>query len=177
MLCEFVKVKITVLMGGCVAEEIVFGRYIMGVANDIKQVFVLVCRMVVEFGMSDEFGSIVWGSEDDMVFLGCDIINNRCDYFESTVCLIDEEIKRIIREVEQWVRSLLSNNRELFDKMVGVFLEREMLDVEEIDVIVVGCVLLEWIHVKILIYWERAEVVKEKCCAVSIFGVFKLVLS
>ncbi len=167
---EFATSKIAVLMGGRVAEELVFGHYTTGAANDIKQASEIARRMVTEFGMSDKLGPVAYGGEDDMVFLGRDFTSQQRNYSERTAQIIDEEVQQIIRESELAARTLLGDKRELLDKMAEALLERETLDAEEIDAIVEGRELPPREKVTIPTYRERAQKQKEKRRAASIFG-------
>ncbi len=167
---EFAKAKIAVLMGGRVAEEIVFGHYTTGASNDIKQASEIARRMVTEFGMSDKLGPVAYGGDDETVFLGRDFTTQSRNYSESTAQLIDEEVQQIIRESEIAAKKLLMDHRPLLDKMAELLLERETLDAEEIDAIVEGRELPPREKVKIPTYRERAAKQKEKRRAASIFG-------
>jgi cell division protease FtsH len=167
---DFATAKIAVLMGGRVAEELVFGHYTTGAANDIKQASEIARRMVTEFGMSDKLGPVAYGGDDDMVFLGRDFTSQQRNYSERTAQIIDEEVGQIIREAELAARKLLGEKRELLDKMAEALLERETLDAEEIEAIVDGRELPPRQKVKIPTYRERAQKQKEKRRAASIFG-------
>jgi cell division protease FtsH len=167
---DFAKAKIAVLMGGRAAEDIVFGHFTTGAANDIKQASEIARRMVTEFGMSERLGPVAYGSDDDTVFLGRDFTSQSRNYSETTAQLIDEEVQQIVREAEVAARKLLLENRPLLDKMAEALLERETLDAEEIDAIVGGRDLPAREKVKIPSYRERAQKQKEKRRATSIFG-------
>ncbi len=167
---EFAKARISVLMGGRVAEEIVFGRYTTGASNDIKQATEIAHRMVTEYGMSDKLGPICFSSGEEQVFLGRDLSTKRNTYSERTAQLIDEEVQRFVLEGQQQARDLLNEHRETLDKLAEVLLERETLDAEEIDALVAGIELPEPKNVRIPTYRERAEEATKKRRAASIFG-------
>ncbi|MEZ4441112.1 MAG: ATP-dependent zinc metalloprotease FtsH [Polyangiaceae bacterium] len=167
---KYAMAKIAVLMGGRIAEEIVFGHYTTGASNDIKQASDIARRMVTEFGMSDKLGPIAYGDDGDTVFLGRDFSSNSRNYSERTAQLIDEEVAALVRQGEEQARELLSGHRELLDQMSEALLERETLDREEIDAIVEGRELPAPKDVRIPTYRERAEKQKEKRRAASIFG-------
>jgi cell division protease FtsH len=174
---QFAKARIAVLMGGRIAEELVFGHYTTGAANDIKQASDIARRMVTEYGMSDKLGPVYVGSDDDQVFLGRDFTSSARSYSERTAELIDEEVRRLVQEGEDVARGMLGDRRELLDKMAEALLERETLDADEIDAIVEGRELPPRERVRIPTYRERAEKQKEKRRAASIFGTPKPVPS
>jgi cell division protease FtsH len=167
---DFVKAKIAVLMGGRAAEEMVFGRYTTGAANDIKQSSVLARRMVTEFGMSEAIGPIAFGGEDELVFLGRDITTAKRDYSEATAQLIDGEIKRIIHDAYSKATNMLGEHRATLDRLAEALLERETLDADEIDGVMAGRELPARERVSIPTYRERAQEQKDKRRAASIFG-------
>jgi cell division protease FtsH len=167
---RYASAKIAVLMGGRVAEEIVFGHYTTGASNDIRQASDIARRMVTEFGMSDKLGPVAYGGDDSAVFLGRDFTQNTRDYSEKTAQLIDEEVQAIVREGEKQARVFLLEHRETLDRMAEALLERETLDREEIDALVAGEPLPDRTKVRIPTYRERAEKQKEKRRAASIFG-------
>jgi cell division protease FtsH len=166
----FATAKIAVLMGGRVAEELVFGHYTTGAANDIKQASDLARRMVTEFGMSKKLGPVAYSGDDEMVFLGRDFTTSSRSYSEQTAQIIDEEVRELVLESETHARKLLIDKRELLDRMAEALLERETLDAEEIDALVEGRELPPRAKIKIPTYRERAEKQKEKRRAASIFG-------
>ena len=167
---KFAEARIAVCMGGRVAEEMVFGHYTTGAANDIKQASDIARRMVTEFGMSDKLGPIAYNENDDTVFLGRDFNSSSRSYSEKTAQLIDEEVQNLVLNGQKEARKLLKGNREVLDRMAEALLERETLDREEIDALVDGKDLPERKKVKIPTYRERAEKQKEKRRAASIFG-------
>ncbi|MBE6573609.1 MAG: ATP-dependent metallopeptidase FtsH/Yme1/Tma family protein [Ruminococcaceae bacterium] len=109
------KDEITMLLGGRVAEKIIFDDISGGASNDIERATKIAKNMVTKLGMSDKLGPIVFGSggSRDEVFLGRDFSNSR-DYSESIATQIDEEIHAIIHEAYEKAEKLL---RENIDKM------------------------------------------------------------
>ncbi|MSP24775.1 MAG: ATP-dependent metallopeptidase FtsH/Yme1/Tma family protein [Myxococcales bacterium] len=168
---NFAMAKLAVLMGGRVAEELVFGHYTTGASNDIKQASEIARRMVTEFGMSEKLGPVAYGGGDeDAVFLGRDFGNSRRTYSEFTAKLIDEEVQALVRAGEETAKTLLSANRPLLDKMANALLERETLDTADIDALVDGQQLAPRERVAIPTYRDRALQQKEKRRAASIFA-------
>src|SRR5207248_6762172 len=93
---EFAKARLAVLMGGRVAEEIVFGQFTTGAGNDIKQASNLARRMVTEFGMSDVIGPISYATDEESIFLGRDFTSRSRNYSETVAMQIDDEVRKFI---------------------------------------------------------------------------------
>ncbi|AKT43430.1 ATP-dependent zinc metalloprotease FtsH [Chondromyces crocatus] len=167
---EFAKARLAVLMGGRVAEEIVFGQYTTGAGNDIKQASNLARRMVTEFGMSEVIGPISYASDEESVFLGRDFTSRRRDYSETIANQIDDEVRRFVMDAHNEARRMLSEQRETLEKLAIALLERETLDAEEVDAIVAGRELPKRDRVVIPTYADRERAAKEKRRAASIFG-------
>ncbi|HVY48910.1 MAG TPA: ATP-dependent zinc metalloprotease FtsH [Minicystis sp.] len=167
---DFAKARLAVLMGGRVAEEIVFGQFTTGAGNDIKQASNLARRMVAEFGMSDVIGPISYAGDEESVFLGRDFTSRRRDYSETIANQIDDEVRRFVLEGHAEAHRLLLEKRELLEKLALALLERETLDAEEVDAIVQGKDLPPRSKIVIPTYSERERQAKEKRRAASIFG-------
>jgi len=124
--------KIVGLLGGRVAEEIVFGEVSTGAHNDFQRATGIARRMVTEFGMSDKLGPLQFGqSQGSQVFLGRDF-NNDQNYSDAIAYEIDLEIQRIIKECYARAKRILTENREKLDLIANTLLEIETLDAEQI---------------------------------------------
>jgi cell division protease FtsH len=169
---DYATARLSVLMGGRVAEQIVFGQTTTGAGNDIKQASNLARRMVTEFGMSDLVGPIAYGTDgDENVFLGRDFgSSRRRDYSETIANQIDDEVRRFILEAHAQAHSLLTEHREVLNKLAAALLERESLDGADVDAIVNGRDLPNRERVVIPSYSDREKAAKEKRRAASIFG-------
>ena len=167
---DFAKARLAVLMGGRVAEEIVFGEFTTGAGNDIKQASSLARRMVTEFGMSDAIGPISYGAEEESVFLGRDLSSRSRDYSETIANQIDSEVRKFIIEAHDEAKAMLTEKRELLEKLAVALLERETLDAEDVDALVTGRDLLTKERVVIPTYADREKAAREKRRAASIFG-------
>ncbi len=119
--------RLVVIMGGRVAEELVFGDVTTGASNDIRQATNTSRRMVCEWGMSDKLGMVGYGEHEDYVFLGRDISRSR-DYSEATALEIDLEVKRFSDEAYEKAKRLISENREKLEGIAKALLEYETLD-------------------------------------------------
>ncbi len=132
---EFLLDSIAILMGGRVAEELVFNQNTTGAANDIERATQIARRMVCEWGMSDAMGPVSFGKREEQVFLGRDIAQHR-DYSEQTAINIDNEIRRIVEDNYQRARTLLSDHYELLSRIAMGLLEKETLDLRDVDLII-----------------------------------------
>ncbi|AGX02121.1 MULTISPECIES: ATP-dependent zinc metalloprotease FtsH [Bacillaceae] len=127
--------KIVGLLGGRVAEEIVFGEVSTGAHNDFQRATGIARRMVTEFGMSDKLGPLQFGQSQGQVFLGRDF-NNEQNYSDAIAYEIDLEIQRIIKECYEKARKVLTENRDKLDLIANTLLEVETLDAEQIKSLV-----------------------------------------
>jgi cell division protease FtsH len=124
--------RITVGLGGRVAEEIVFGEVTTGAQNDFEQSTELARKMVTEFGMSTKLGPLSLGKRHGPVFLGRDLVESR-NYSEEIAYEIDKEIRRIIDECYEKARTAILENREALNRLAKALLEHESLEAEEMD--------------------------------------------
>ncbi|EDL63263.1 FtsH [Bacillus sp. SG-1] len=124
--------KITGLLGGRVAEEIIFGEVSTGAHNDFQRATGIARRMVTEFGMSEKLGPLQFGSASGgQVFLGRDI-NNEQNYSDAIAYEIDLEIQRFIKESYERARKILTENREKLELIANTLLDVETLDAGQI---------------------------------------------
>lgn len=124
--------EITVLLGGRVAEQIVFNEITTGAQNDLERCTGIARRMVCDFGMSEELGPLTLGHKSGPVFLGRDINEDR-NYSEEVAAKIDVEIRRIIDNSYDHATRLLNEYRETMDRIVVALLEKETISGEELD--------------------------------------------
>jgi len=129
--------NITTLLGGRAAEEIVFGDFTSGAANDIERATEIARKMVCEYGMSESFGPLAWGKTEQEVFLGKELTRIR-NYSEDVAKLIDHEIQKIVMTCYNRAKEILENNREKMEKIVNILLEREVMSGEELRALLNG---------------------------------------
>ncbi len=129
---EYIETQIMCLLGGRIAEKIVFNQFTTGAANDLERATALARKMVTEWGMSERIGPVNYNSSHNEVFLGRDFGHVR-PYSEQTAQLIDAEITRIVRELEQQTEELLRQHEDLMHFLVKHLLEKETLDAAELD--------------------------------------------
>ncbi len=133
--------RICILMGGRVAEQLIFGIQTTGAANDIKVATDLVRRMICDFGMTDELGAISYGEKDEQIFLGREISRHR-DYSDSTAEAIDRTMRGVLEEQLARATQILTEHRDELERLANSLLEHELLDREEVAKIISGDVLI-----------------------------------
>lgn len=123
------------LLGGRVAEDIVYNEITTGAANDLERATSIVRKMICELGMSDNLGPIVFGKRSTNPFLGKDLHENR-NYSENVAELIDKEVRLIMDECYAKTRQIIENNRELIEQVVSVLMDKETIERDEFLAIV-----------------------------------------
>lgn len=126
--------RIAMTLGGRAAEQLVYNDMYTGASDDLKKVSELARKIVTQFGMSDSLGPIVYGQNNEHVFMGRDFGSER-NYGEDVASTIDKEIKRIVEEQYQYTLSLLQENRDVMEAVVQQLLEKETLDEEDVRAI------------------------------------------
>ncbi len=129
--------NIAILLGGRVAEQLIFGDVTTGAGNDLERATELARKMVCTWGMSEKIGPLTYGKKDEQVFLGKELVQHK-DYSESTAIVIDTEIKNIINQNLEKVQKLLAEQKDILVKLAEILLEEESLDTDQIDAIVNG---------------------------------------
>ena len=137
---EYILDRICVMMGGRMAEEIIFSNQTTGAANDIKQATSLVRKLICDYGMTEELGPISYGEKDEQIFLGREISSHR-DYSDQTAEAIDRLMRDTIEGQVARCRDILTEHREQLDRLANALLEHEMLDREEIMKVITGATL------------------------------------
>ena len=124
--------EIAGIMGGRVAEELVFGDITSGAENDIQKATQMARRMVTQWGMSEKLGNVAMGHREELVFLGRDLGEQR-NYSEEVAAVIDEEIRSIVDHGYQTAKVILSGQRDKMDAVVERLKIVETLDAKELD--------------------------------------------
>ncbi len=118
------------MLGGRAAEEIVFSDITSGASNDLERVTKLARLMVTRLGMSEELGPMVYGKQEELVFLGREISEQR-DYSEHIAQKIDTAIQKIIQESYLKAKEILTKYREELDKVAEKLLDVETLNADD----------------------------------------------
>lgn len=129
--------EIAVLMGGRVAEQLVFDEITTGASNDIKEATKIARNMVTRYGMSQKLGPIDLAGKHEHVFLGRDIVDEK-NHSEEIANQIDREVRQLVDECFNMAVKILKNNMDNLKKVVMVLREKEVLDGEELDEILGG---------------------------------------
>jgi cell division protease FtsH len=169
--------KISMALGGRVAEEVVFGSITSGASDDIKRATRLARAMVCELGMSEKLGPIAYSEGEQNVFLGREMTSRAEGISEETAREIDREVRTIIEEQLALARRVVIDNREKLDRVAHALLERETIDSEEISAALDGRDLPERERVQIPTYAEKRSEPKDKRRPASIFGTPKPAIS
>ena len=128
--------RISMMMGGRIAEEIIFGDITAGASSDIQRATDLARKMVVEWGMSEKLGFMSFGS-NNQVFIGRDYqVQNQ--YSDATARIIDDEIKSILDTCYKKAKDLLVTKKDLLDRMSELLLVEETIYAEEVDELIAG---------------------------------------
>ena len=123
--------KLTVLLGGRAAEELVYHEITTGAQNDLEVATEMSRRMVCEYGMSEELGPLTLGKRQRMVFLGRDFAEDR-NYSDRTAVQIDQEVRKLVDNAYQRARAELTAHRGQLKQLSDALLEKEVLDGEEV---------------------------------------------
>ena len=134
---EELKEQIAELLGGRVAEAIVFGDISGGASNDIKRATAIARKMVTELGMSDELGPVLYGTGESEVFLGRDF-SSGSNYSEAVSAKIDSEIKALLDEGYATAKRLLEENRDKLNFVAEFLLKNEMMDGDQFFAVMNG---------------------------------------
>jgi cell division protease FtsH len=128
---DYLVNRITILLGGRAAEEIVFQQQTTGAGDDLEKATEMARKMVCEWGMSEKMGPLTFGKGEEHIFLGREVARPK-DFSEETAVLIDSEIKRIVVDCATRARQMIETNLEKLHALARALLERESLDGEEI---------------------------------------------
>jgi cell division protease FtsH len=139
MSLEQMTSRLAIMMGGRVAEELVFGRekVTSGAASDIEQATRLARMMVTRWGLSEELGTVSYGENQDEVFLGMSVSRTQ-NASEATVQKIDSEIRRLVEEGYNQATKILTEKRSDLEMLAKGLLEYETLSGDEIQDLLKG---------------------------------------
>lgn len=126
------KERIAMMLGGRVAEQLVFGDYTGGASNDIQRATEVARKMVTVYGMSDELGTIRYGSQHSEVFLGRDF-GSTPDYSDATAAKIDSEIKKIVDGSYNMATEILTENKDKLEFIADFLMKHEVMDDEQFE--------------------------------------------
>jgi len=134
---SYLEDKIAELLGGRVAEEVVYTEITTGASNDLDRATDMARAMVCEYGMSERLGPLRFGRRHGNPFLGRDFMEDR-DYSEEVAQAIDEEVRGIVDRQYQRAKQLLLEKRDLMDRIVEVLMIRETLERDDFVALMEG---------------------------------------
>ncbi len=139
MSVEQMTSRLAIMMGGRVAEEVIFGKekVTSGAASDIEQATRLARMMVTRWGLSDELGTVAYGENQEEVFLGHSVSRQQ-NISEQTAQKIDAEIRRLVESGLSEARQILSDHADELEKLAQGLLEYETLSGDEIRNLLAG---------------------------------------
>ena len=123
------------MLGGRVAEDIVFGDVTTGASDDLQKATGLAKAMVKRYGMIEGLGPRTYGKPEEMVFLGREL-HERMDYSDATADRIDEAVRKLVKDAEITARRIFSEQRERVEKVVAVLLQEETIEKERFEELV-----------------------------------------
>jgi len=128
----YLEGRLAILMGGRVAEKLVFNELTSGAADDLKRISEIAKQMVTQWGMSERLGPLTYGKKDEEIFIGRDYTHIQ-DYSDETANAIDEAVREIVRNAETSAQNILTREIDRLHNLSRSLIERESLDGHEID--------------------------------------------
>jgi cell division protease FtsH len=125
--------RLDVLLGGRVAEEIIFGDISTGAQNDLQRATDMARHMITQYGMSDQLGLATLEDPSRSPFLNVPGIPEIKGYSEKTAQAIDEEVRHLLGEAQERVRETLTRKRKILEELAKLLLEKEMVDRQALD--------------------------------------------
>ena len=132
---QALKDQIAILLGGRVAEELIFGDVSSGASNDLERASEIARSMITRLGMSKKLGPLTYGKHHQLQFLGGEDHEER-NYSEETARIIDEECRELVEEGHARARNILTENRAALDALAATLEEKEVLDGEVVKEII-----------------------------------------
>lgn len=124
--------RLTILLGGRAAEEILFDEITTGAHDDLSRTTAYARKMVAELGMSDKLGPISVQTDQNEVFLGMDLSRHK-NYSEELAREIDNEVSLLVKDSYRKAKNILNENKAALEKLIERLLEKEVVDSDEID--------------------------------------------
>ncbi len=133
---EYLEARLSILMGGRIAEEIFMHHITTGASNDIERATDMARKMVCEWGMS-ELGPLSFGKKEEQIFLGREIAQHR-DYSEATAIKIDDQVRKLVEAGYSRARAIIDDKSDALVRIAEALLEREVLDGAEVKMLIDG---------------------------------------
>lgn len=129
--------ELSVLLSGHLVEKEVFGEVTTGATSDLRRATAIARSLVTDYGMSENLGPRTFGEKEEMIFLGREIHEQR-DYSEKVAEKIDEEIEMFLEKAAKAALKVIKDKKEYLEKVVAVLLEKETIEKEEFDALMVS---------------------------------------
>jgi cell division protease FtsH len=134
---RYMEEELCTLLGGRVAEAIVLGDISTGASNDLERATRIARNMVTRYGFSEKLGPVVYGSDENEVFLGRDFATQH-NYSEKISGIVDEEIIKVINSAYKKAEDILKEHREKLDKLAALLIEKEKVGADEFEKLFTG---------------------------------------
>ena len=128
------KDQIAILLGGRVAEEIIYGDISSGASNDLERATMIARSMITELGMSEKLGPVTLGKHQKLMYLGVE--QEQRNYSEETARQIDEEVRALVEEGKERARTILTERETAHQALAKTLIKREVIDGEEVQRII-----------------------------------------
>ncbi|MFC1622825.1 ATP-dependent zinc metalloprotease FtsH [Patescibacteria group bacterium] len=126
--------ELAVLLGGYVAEDVIFEDVTTGASNDLDRATHMARNLVTRYGMSN-LGPRTFGKKEELVFLGKEVSEER-DYSEQTARKIDEEVSNFVNNAKETAEKIITEKKSVLEKITQTLLEKETIEKEEFDQII-----------------------------------------
>jgi cell division protease FtsH len=127
--------ELTMMLGGRVAEELVFKDVTTGASNDLERATKTAKDMITRFGMSDKLGLQTYGKRDELVFLGRELAEHEKNYSEEIAAKIDKEISAFIEAAHLKAKKILTTNRGKLDELAAELLKKETVEGKDFEIL------------------------------------------
>ncbi len=127
--------QLAILLGGRVAEEVVFGDISSGASNDLERATEIANAMVTQLGMSKKLGPLTWGRRESLQFLGGQVHEER-NFSEETAKMIDDEVRELVEEAHRRATAVITEQREVLNALAERLNEKEVIDGDEVKQII-----------------------------------------
>ena len=127
--------QLAILLGGRVAEEVVFGDISSGASNDLERATEIANAMVTQLGMSKKLGPLTWGRRESLQFLGGQVHEER-NFSEETAKMIDDEVRELVEEGHRRATEVITSQRDVLNALAARLNEKEVIDGEEVKQII-----------------------------------------
>ncbi len=124
--------KLRVALGGRCAEQIIFNEISSGASGDLQQVTSILRKMIMEWGMSERLGPMIFGEHQEQIFLGKQLGSER-NYGETVATIIDEEMHKYLDEAYQDTMKMLTEHMEVLEAMAQALLQVETIDRKQVE--------------------------------------------